>query len=318
MTEETNGQPKCHLGNLGGEELIENLKKEGWNPQECDASFRYTPLNERVGGVFMACEPFEEQMMLPQELMPLFPSTGITMTDDSMTAAGISKGDVLILVCNAPIYDGKVVLSMVDGNYMVRFYFGDGEGNKWLLSKNEGVEPICISDRDDVKIIARVLRYVSDAPSMSYSECNKLTKTAKRTVEKPKVASKKHAQWVIRQLGPKVKGIRDWFSFYRPLVQYSVVKNMDYQGFCKLIKDTLPDHKPQPKYDEIQRIDYGCFRKPVEEWTPWSSPFKQRNRFVQYQEMAETVIRYLELEEKYEEASGESYEDLTKSHEKMT
>ncbi len=29
MIEETNGQPKCHLGNLGGEELIENLKKEG-------------------------------------------------------------------------------------------------------------------------------------------------------------------------------------------------------------------------------------------------------------------------------------------------
>lgn len=52
MIEETNGQPKRHLGNLGGEELIENLKKEGWNPQECDASFRYTPLNERVGGRF--------------------------------------------------------------------------------------------------------------------------------------------------------------------------------------------------------------------------------------------------------------------------
>ena len=55
----------------------------------------------------------------------------------------------------------------------------------------------------------------------------------------------------------------------------------------------------------------------MEEWTPWSSPFKQRNRFIQYLEMAETVIGYLELEEKYEEASGESHEDLTKSHEKM-
>lgn len=308
MTEETNGQPKRHLENLGGEKLLEKLKKDGWNPQRCDAEFSYMPYEERKSDELVASEPFEQRMMLPPELLPMFPMTGISMNDDSMTTAGIKRGDVLIMVCNAHIEDGKLVFASVGMENVIRFYFRDDEGNKWLLSMNEGVEPICISDRDDVSIIARVLRFVSDAPSMSYSECNKLTKAAKRKVEKPKVVSRENAQKVIKQLGPNIKVMRDWFSFYRPLVQYRVVDDKDYNGFCKLVKDTLPDHKPQPKYDEVQRLDDGCFRKPVSEWTLWSSPIKRPTRFDEYEKLAITVIDMLE--------PLAVHEDLTKAHEK--
>jgi hypothetical protein len=213
-------------------------------------------------------------------------------------------------VCNARIDDGKLVLASVGLEQIVRFYFGDDEGNRWLLSENEGVEPICISDRDDVRIIARVLRYVSDAPSMSYSECNKLTKAAKRNVEKPKVVSRENAKKVIKQLGPNVEVLRDWFSFYRPLVQYRVVDDKDYNGFCELVKEALPDHKPQPKYDEVQRLDDGCFRNPVSEWRLWTSPIKRPTRFDEYKKLAITVIGMLE--------PLAVPEDLTKSHEKTS
>lgn len=309
MTEEIKGQPKCHPLNEGGEVLLDKLKKEGWNPQVCDAEFSYMPQDDDDGFGCAAHESFEERLMLPPEVLPLFPMTGISMIDDSMSAAGIRKGDILIMVYDDDPDDGNVVLASVAGKQMVRFYYEDDEGNKWLLSKNEGVEPICISDRDDTKLLARIMRYISNAPSLKYSEANKLTKDAKRLVKKPKVASLEHAQWVIKQLGPDVKIIRDWFSFYRPLVQYHVVDDKDYKGFCKIIKEALPDHTPQPKYDEIQRLDDGCFRKPVEEWTPISSPYKNFNRFYACRNRAMQVISFLELEE--------SHEDLTKTHEKM-
>lgn len=309
MAEEIKGQPTRHPFNQGGKELFERLKKDGWNPQVCDAEYSYMPQDDETSAGFVAHESFEERVMLPPEIMPLFPKTGISMNDNSMTAVGISKGDILIMVGDNQADDGKLVLAYVDGKQMVRFYFEDEEGNKWLLSKNEGVEPICINDMKDA-IIARILRCIRNAPSLKYNEAKQLTKDAKRSVKKPKVASLANAQWVIRQLGPDVKVMRDWFSFYRPLVQYHVIDDKDYQGFCKLVKDTLPNHHPQPKYDEMQRLDDGCFRKPVEEWSPGSSPLKNYNRFRIYKDRALQVICFLEL--------GESHEDLTKPHEKTT
>lgn len=305
MTEEIKGQPNRHPKNRSGEEMFEKLKEDGWNPQVCDAEYSYMPQDDEDASGYVARETFEERLMLPSEVLPLFPMTGISMNDDSMTAAGIHKGDILIMLCDNQPDDGKMVLAYIDGKYLVRFYFEDDEGNKWLLSKNEDVEPICINDKSNA-ILARIMRYICNAPTMKYHEAKQLTREAKNAVKKPKVASLEHAQWVIRHLGPNVEVMRDWFSFYRPLVQYHVIDDKDYHGFCKLIKDVLPDHQPQPKYDEMQRLDDGCFRKPVEEWTPVSSPLKSFNRFRAYRTKALQVITFLEL--------GESHEDLTRPH----
>ena len=221
MAEEIKGQPTRHPFNQGGKELFERLKKDGWNPQVCDAEYSYMPQDDETSAGFVAHESFEERVMLPPEIMPLFPKTGISMNDNSMTAVGISKGDILIMVGDNQADDGKLVLAYVDGKQMVRFYFEDDEGNKWLLSKNEGVEPICINDMKDA-IIARILRCIRNAPSLKYNEAKQLTKDAKRSAKKPKVASLAHAQWVIRLLGPDVKVMRDWFSFYDLYIKMTV------------------------------------------------------------------------------------------------
>ncbi len=289
------------------EDQIEKLKLDGWNPQRCDAEFSYMPEEEGDDCGHMAHETFEERLMLPPEVLPLYPVTGITMIDNSMTAVGIKKGDILIIVYDNQPDDCTLVLVRVGDKHMVRFYIHDEDGNEWLLSKNEGIDPICKSERSDVIIIARILRYISKSPSLKVNEANMLIKESKRAVKKPKEVSLEHAQWVIKELGADIKIMRDWFSFYRPLVQYQVICDKDYKGFCKLIKETLPDHKPQPKYDEMQRLDDGCFRKPVEEWTQKSSPFPNSSRYDAYENWAKKVIKYLEREE--------SHEDLTKPHE---
>lgn len=290
MTEEINGQAKRHPQIKGGEVQ----KRDEGNLKSSNVTN----------------DSYEDLLMLSPELFPLYPKTGITMIDDTMTAVGIYKGDILIITYDDKPDDGMLVLAYVGGKKMVRFYFEDDDGNKWLLSKNEDVEPICISIRDDVKIMARILRHIGKAPRIKYNEAKKLTREAKNAVKKTKVASLKHAKWVIKHLGKDVNVMRDWFSFYRPLVQFGVVDDKDYKGFCNLIKETLPEHQHQPKYDEMQRLDDGCFRKPVEEWTPATSPLKNFNRFREYQNRALCVISYLELEE--------SHDDLTKSHEKST
>lgn len=271
------------------------LAEEGKKPQLCDQELWYEPLTEKsdTGGL-MAGEPIQQYMMVPPEVWPLHATFSFTMSDNSMIGKGIGRGDILVTRACDEALDGDVVLAIVDGESVVRGYVEDENGDVWLMPRNDEYEPIRWKDHEDVRLSGRVIWVIKGAPRIKYADCKADIARAKKGKPVVKIVSRENAQRVIKKLGPDVEVMRDWFSFYRPLVQYRVITDKDYKGFCKLIKETLPDHKPQPKYDEMQRIDNGCFRRPVAEWTLEGSDLKRSSRFDQYKDLGMAVTALLD------------------------
>lgn len=286
--------------------ILTKMGEDRWKPRLVDTSSgEYWDYDSDL----MACESGVEQKQLPKDIdLKKSMFLEFDMPDDSMIDAGIMQSDSLKAKIEAPVKDGKVVLVYYNGRTNIGVYSKDKYGNAWVLPMNKRYRKIYLNDDKDSKIVGKVLELKRSEVEVDSHICYQLIDDAMKEQKKPKVVSMEHAQWVIKQLGPDIKVMRDWFSFYRPLVQYQVIRDKDYKGFCKLINETLPEHKPQPKYDEMQRLDDGCFRKPVGEWTQKSSPYPSSNRYYDYENKAKEVIEYLEREE--------SHEDLTKPHEK--
>ena len=54
-----------------------------------------------------------------------------------MIGADIKKGDTLLLMYSDFYEDGDVVVARINGKLHIRCYNDDGEGNIWLVPKNE-------------------------------------------------------------------------------------------------------------------------------------------------------------------------------------
>lgn len=273
--------------------IFGQLAKEGWKPRLC-SEFRYEEIGESSDSM-MCCDSFEQYMMLPPELLSMHPTAAINVKDDSMIDADIKKGDVLIIRYIDCFEDGDVVMARINGKMCIRCYCEDCEGNIWLVPQNDKYDAVMIKDTDII-IFARVQQYIRTVPHLQYKSCRKAIDKVKNKYIMPKKVTEQHAKWVIVKIAPQIKVARLWFAVYRPLVQRMVVANKDYDYFCNLVKQVVPNHDKLPIGEEIRRRDDDCFRWDVEKWTPLSAPVKGAT-YYKYKRLADYTLELLDNDE---------------------
>ena len=66
---------------------------------------------------------------------------------------------------------------------------------------------------------------------------------------------------------------------------FQVVKRWDYDAFCVMVKEELPNNKHLPTRLELQRMAVGSFAKSVVFWSENDAPVKGK-RFETYKMLA--------------------------------
>lgn len=112
--------------------------------------------NVAAGIPTLAAESFETAFYLPREwVLSPHETFALTVTGDSMTGAGIHKGDIVIVHQQTTATNGDIVIAVIDDEATMKKYMP--MGNEILLvSENPEYEPILMRS-EDVHINGRVI-----------------------------------------------------------------------------------------------------------------------------------------------------------------
>lgn len=277
--------------NMETEELFKQLEEAGWHPMWCDTEIDVydNPVScgkpEDVGDIIKKTELYPSELMPPHRIF-MVPAKG-----DSMRDAGIEAGDMLTIESCVNIYDDDMVLVRTDGDFLVKAFYEDDDGSKWLVPYNDKYEPIRLGD-EQVYISGRVIEITKRHPRVRHRDSSSIVNKAKKKRNKPKVLTREELKMLIAEIAPTIETGRLWFSVYRPLVQYEYVDKGNYAGCCSLIWDAVPEHKHLPSPQELQRMDVQSFTKIVALWDEQNAPVRGK-RFMKYKMTGEKMLGML-------------------------
>ena len=263
-------------------ELLQLLEESGVNAKLCDKPVA-------VSGSSVVCgNPTEledydlsDYILLPKEIVGMYPEMFIPVEGVSMIDAGYEPGDQLRVRFGVMTHDGDNVLAWIDGRCTVKTLFTDEDGQKWLVPQNEHYDAILLTEDMDVRILGVVVCVEKATSRMS---SRNLLQAVRRTKKKMKAAKKLSNEEVderIIKIGPEVQHARQWFAVYRALLDKELTVKDDFTGFCDRIKRLLPDHKHLPEPKEVSRMNVQSFSKPIAMWTEANAPVKGQ-RFKDY------------------------------------
>lgn len=104
--------------------------------------------------------------------------------------------------------------------------------------------------------------------------------------------SSRRVKTAIREMAQCITIGRQWYAVYRAMADLKVVKESDYEVFCSMIKDEVPEHEHLPTRTELQRLEIQSFSKPVVFWDISNAPV-QGKRFYDYLNIAEETKKIL-------------------------
>ena len=276
-------------------ELFSDMLSKDMNPMLCDTEVNRYETSIPCGDPTMCSGSCLNTELLPKELLSMHPEFLIKVKGDSMIDAGIVSGDSVRVICDVICHDGDIVLACIDGEYTLKTYCEDEEGQKWLVPQNDNYMPILLDDKPNVRIYGKVMEVVKPMPRVSYRDCMKIIKRAKQLkAKKPKITEKK-VEWSIRMIADKVKAGRQWYAPYRALVDKEAIAKDDFSGMCGLVKKVVPNHKYLPTEIELRRMDVQSFRKPLKFWDPLDAPVNGK-RFMDYLHLGQGMLELLEGE----------------------
>jgi DNA helicase-2/ATP-dependent DNA helicase PcrA len=112
--------------------------------------------NVAAGMPVLAAESFEAAFYLPRDWV-LSPreTFSLTVTGDSMTGAGIDKGDTVVVHQQNTASNGDIIIAVIDEEATMKRYMPMGS-NILLVSENPAYEPILMRS-EDVRINGRVI-----------------------------------------------------------------------------------------------------------------------------------------------------------------
>ncbi|MGI2327634.1 transcriptional repressor LexA [Planococcus sp. YIM B11945] len=112
--------------------------------------------NVAAGLPTLATESYETMHVLPREWVVSPSETfSLTVTGDSMTGAGIDKGDIVIVHRQNSASNGDIVIAVIDGEATMKKYMPMGS-EILLVAENPSYEPIMMRS-EDVYINGRVI-----------------------------------------------------------------------------------------------------------------------------------------------------------------
>ena len=272
--------------------LFLGMEKQNLKPMLCDTEIPKYDASVPCGLPTMCSGENVEMSMVPKELLSLHPEFMVSVKGDSMKDVNIMSGDVVKGIGDATPYDGDIVLVYVDGEYTLKTYCEDEEGKKWLIPQNEAYHPISLEGKTDVRIYGKVDEIVKRAPRVSYKQCMKAIRKERMAAAKTQQISSSKVKAAIREIAPNVTIGRQWYAVYRAMADKKVVKEDDYETFCMMIKEEVPEHEHLPIREEIQRLALQSFAKPIDLWRSDNAPV-QGKRYNDYLWIAQEMIRLL-------------------------
>lgn len=277
-----------NISNEKVNEILALLDSEGLNPMLCDCPVQYFDVDVRAGIPTEIGEPERgNYIMLPRELLGCRPEIAIHVAGDSMKDAGLNDGDKVSMELRDSFDDGDIVVAFINGQFTIKTFFVDTEGNHWLVPQNKDYTPIRLTEDMNIHFLGRVTNIIRTPQRPSYRE---LAKVVQEAVNRPEPESlEQRVERTIRLVADKVKMVRQWFAVYKGLVSKRAFPNGEYEEFALLVRRIVPGHKHLPDARELRRMEELSFRKSPVLWDEKNAPVKGK-RFDDYLRIARFTI----------------------------
>ena len=234
-----------------------------------------------------------DYVLIPQAIIGNNPYVIIKAKGTSMVGAGIDSGDELKVELTSNIYDGQIVVALINGEATVKTYICDERGNAWLMPCNDNYTPISVRDGDDVRILGKVVSVNKPVKLMTYAECSKMLKKAIRDKKLTEPMTEARIKKAITQILPMMKVGRYWYCIFRVLVDRGYYEETtDISTFVSDINDWFVDNDWNLSADDIRRMCVQSFRKAVNFWDKDDAPVTGK-RFNDYLNIAQTFNKIL-------------------------
>ncbi len=111
--------------------------------------------------------PKDECVFLSKSFLNLGITFSLDVIGDSMKDIGIMPGDKLQIKSCPHANVGDIVVASIDGEFTLKAFFCDENGQYWLVPANEAYSPIRLTEDMDVRIVGKVVKVIKDAPYYS-------------------------------------------------------------------------------------------------------------------------------------------------------
>lgn len=271
------------------EEILQELRGLGIKPELMDwVPFYRNPVP--CGIPTYIGDEESEMIEIPASLVNQCTTFVVEARGDSMTGCGIYDGDKLTVHMQPIANDGEVVVATIGGQVTVKVFFEDEDKNAWLLPQNEDYAPICLKDSVNARIVGKVVSVTHKEPKISYRECVKLVKKARK--ELLLTPSQQKINNAIIEIKPMIQTARQWFAVYRVLIDRKVIEKDDFHSFRMMVECALGNDAPTINEADMRRIEVLSFSKPVILWDEQNAPV-QGKRFSDYLNIAKSFSSLL-------------------------
>lgn len=274
-------------------EFFRELEEQGWEPQICDKAIPFFDNPVKCGSPDGIGDLDYDTMMVPSSWTYLNRIFCTVAKGDSMIDANIEEGDRLIVEETNAYNDGDILLVSIDEEYTLKSFFRDSDGTPWLVPQNPAYKAFPLQENQNVKVHGVVRRIQKTSPRVSFLACQKYINKAKAKQKGIKEFSPQQVAQTIREVAPMIKVARHWYAVFKVLMDAGILGLWDYDGFCVMVKEELPDNKHLPTRLELQRMACGSFAKSVVLWTENDAPVKGK-RFDTYKNIALKTEKILE------------------------
>lgn len=283
------------LDALNEQEFLEFFKvlvENGWEPRICDTEYPYYDTPIMCGQPTGLGDVIIETTNLPEGFLDVLEEYMVRVRGDSMKDAFIFDGDLVKVNTKIKYYDGDYVAVWADGEFTLKTYCEDKDGTPWLVPQNSEYESFTLKDRQDARVVGKVVFVLHPDPHATFRSCEKSINKAKAKMrEQAEIPQLKISQ-TIREVAPMIKVARQWYAVFRAMADAAVVKQKDFETFCSMIRSEVPEHKHLPASDEIQRMAIQSFAKPVNKWVENDAPVSGK-RFDVYLDIAKQMSKLL-------------------------
>lgn len=275
-------------------ELFRELEEQGWEPMLCDTPVPYFDNKVMCGEPnYIGDIEAEDEVLLPGSWTKPDRTFISTVQGDSMKDADILEGDKVVVEKTRNYQDGDIVLVSLDEAYTLKAFCHDDDGMPWLVPMNADYKPFPLNTYQDIRVEGVVKRVIKISPRVNFTSCLKKIKAAKQLQTAPKVYTKEDAGVVIKIIAPEIKKARQWFAVFRACTDKKAFKRYEYDEFCDLVHNTLPNHPHFPTRKELLRMEVKSFTKPISLWDENDAPVSG-TRFMNYKKIGEKAIELFE------------------------
>lgn len=273
-------------------EIFRELEEQGWEPQLCDTPVPYYENAVMCGKPADVGDVICGMEMYPKEFFDNQNEFITIVKGDSMKDANIEEGDKVKVLATKSFQDGDILLVSIDGEYTLKSFCRDEDGTPWLIPQNAAYNAFSIEESQNVRVYGVVTEVIKQRPRIAFRSCMKQINQAKQSEIKIKTISPEQATKAIQEIAPMVKIGRQWYAVFRVMMERKAIDAWDYDAFCILVKNAVPDHQHLPTRKELLRMAVDSFAKPIALWDENNAPV-QGKRFNEYIEIAERTKEIL-------------------------